>query len=238
MPSLRQSLFWLYVHTEAKISVLTNTPVNLWHRPSQEEKLNMLQLNWYDFHQIYTLTFHVSSMEEDNPKLPLILSFFFLNPRWYLVNEFDHVIKNCWEKSISSNKPSIILKGDGGPTPASWFLLKQNDPDLLRLIVTSLIEDKIFIPPFTNLILRPLGVTPPIIKPLNFSAKPLNIDPTSDKAVKKGHQIFYSEAMQQQWIFNPPRDFNNPEWQGRLIKPVGSCPNIEIVSPLLLKPLT
>ncbi len=33
--------------------------------------------------------------------------------------------------------------------------------------------------------------------------------------------------MQQQRIFNPSKDYTNPEWQGRLIKPVGSCPNIE-----------
>lgn len=230
MPSLRQILFWIYIHSEAKLSIALNSPTYLWHQPSLTEKNRIMSLNWYDFHQIYTLTFLVNSVEEKETQFPLVLSFFFLNPQWFLVNEFDSQIKKCWEKALDSKSPSIIINLNGSPTAASWYLLKQNDPDLLRLIVRSIIQNEIFIPPFTDLILTPLGVTPPIIKPARFSANPLNLDPTSRSKIKGGHKV-YSEAMQQQWIFNPPKDFYNPEWQGRLNKPVGSCPNIEITLP-------
>lgn len=189
MPSLRQSLFWIYIHSEAKLSSLTKSPTSLWHKPTHLEKQSLLRLNWYDFHQIFTLTFQVNSIEKEEPALPLILSFFFLNPRWYLINEFDSSITAYWEKSFSLNKPSIFFLNQEVPSPASWFLLKQNDPDLLRLIISSIIEDKMFIPPFTSFILTPLGVTPPVIKPFHPSVNPLNIDPTSYKFIKKGHKL-------------------------------------------------
>lgn len=190
MPSISQSLFWSYIHIEAKISVLTNSSANLWHEPSLKEKEKLLSVNWYDFHQIYTLSFSVDSVEGEDPKIPLIISFFFLNPRWFLVNEFDSTIKKCWDLSLSSSvKPSIVTSLNGSPTSCLWFLLKQNDPDLLRLIVTRIIQNKIFIPPFTRFILTPLGITPPIIKPLKFSPTPLNIDPTSNSQIKGGHKF-------------------------------------------------
>lgn len=189
MPSLSQSLFWAYMHSEAKLSCLTKSPSNLWHKPSSFEKENILRANWYDFHQIFTLTFQLNSIDEEELPMPLILSFFFLNPRWFLVNEFDFTIKVCWEKASSLNKPSIFFSDGPSVVPAYWFLLKQNDPDLLRLIVSSFIEDKIFIPPFTRFILSPIGITPPVIKPAFLSPSPLNIDPTSNKFVKKGHKL-------------------------------------------------
>lgn len=205
MPSLSQSLFWAYIHSEVKLSYLSKSSIDLWHKPSSLEKKLILEANWYDFHQIFTLTFQVFSVEEEELPIPLLLSFFFLNPRWFLINEFDLSIKTCWEKASSSNKPTVFFEGKTPCVPASWFLLKQNDPDLLRLIISSFVEDKIFIPPFTRFILSPVGVTPPIIKPVFSKPSPLNIDPTSNKFIKKGHKS-YSEAMQQQWIFNPPRD--------------------------------
>lgn len=190
MPSLSQSLFWIYIHTEANLSVLSGKPINIWSPPNKTEIQNILKANWYDFHQIYTLTFLVNPVEEDNePKFPLILSFFFLTPQWYLVTEFDTIIKSCWEKALLQKKPSIVSNLNNAPTASSWFLLKQNDPDLLRLILSRVIQNKIFIPPFTRFILTPLGVTPPIIKPNFFTPSPLNLDPTSSSKVKKGHII-------------------------------------------------
>ena len=191
MPSLRQSLFWIYIHTEAKFSVLSNLPVELWRLPNQREKQDILTVNWYEFHQIYTLTFLVNSIDDKEPKFPLVLSFFFLSPRWFLVNDFDFIINKCWEKSLYSNSPSIIINLNKTPTPASWFLLKQNDPDLLRLIVARTIQNKIFMPPFTNFVLAPLGVTPPIIKPPLFVGTPLKLDPTSSTRVQKGHKLLF-----------------------------------------------
>lgn len=191
MPSLRQILFWIYIHSEAKLSISLNSPCHLWHKPSLREINNMLTLNWYDFHQIYTLTFLVDSIEEKKKKFPLVLSFFFLNPRWYLVNEFDAQIKKCWEKALEVKTPSILINLDNTPTAISWHLLKQNDPDLLRLIIRSINQNKIFIPPFTNLILTPLGVTPPIVKPAHFTPKRLNLDPTSSSKIKGGHNALF-----------------------------------------------
>lgn len=211
MPRLRQSLFWLYIHSEAKLSTLTLKPTSLWKLPSLEEKKKILILDWYDFHQIYTITFIVDSLKPSERQLPLILSFFFLTPRWFLVPEFDSSINSSWETSINSSKPSIITSIEGSTTPASWFLLKQNDPDLLRLIIVSINENQIFIPPYSNFIFTPLGITPPIVSPKNASKLPPNFDPNSDKHTKGGHKVFYSEAMPQQWIFNPPRDYFNPE---------------------------
>lgn len=190
MPSLRQSLFWLYIHSEAKLSTLCLKPASLWHLPDKEEKKSIVNLDWYNFHQIYTITFKVDSLKPSQRELPLILSFFFLTPRWYLVPEFDSSINSCWETSISSNKPSIITIIDNTTAPASWFLLKQNDPDLLRLIITRINENQIFIPPYSGFIFTPLGVTPPVINPKNRSKTQSNFDPNSHKYLKRGHKVF------------------------------------------------
>ena len=231
MPRLSQSLFWIIIHSKAKLSVHAQQPTDLWKPPSEADKAMLLTTNWYDFHQIYALTFKADPVApSSDPELPLYLSFFFLSPRWFLVPNFDQSIKSCWEMSKSLSTPLIYTPTN---SPAAWFLLKQNDPDLLRLIVSRIVEDKIFIPPFSKFILTPEGLTPPLIKPAHFTAKRLNVDPTSKALVKGGHNVC-SEAMPQQRIFNPSRDYIK-SWagQGRLHKPVGSCPNIETVSPLL-----
>lgn len=194
MPRLRQSLFWLYIHSNAKLSISSKTSANLWHSPSPEEKKKLFQTNWYDFHQIYTLTFMVESLEQSQPKFPLIISYFFLTPRWYLVPEFDSTLNSLWNASRSSSTPTIYTDINDRSLPASWFLVKQNDPDLLRLIISRFLEDKIFIPPFTKFILIPLGVTPPLINPHNYTLNPLNADPTSKKFIKGGHNILRSYA--------------------------------------------
>lgn len=190
MPSLRQSLFWLLIHSEAKLSTFTNTPTNLWHLPSDQEKKTILRTNWYDFHQIFILTFKIDPLKETQTPLPLILSFYFLTPQWYLIPEFNLSINSCWEKSLSSRTPSIVTTIHSSPSPAHWFLLKQNDPDLLRLITSSIIQNKIFIPPLTPFILTPLGVTPPLVNLKKRTLSPLNIDPTSDKLIKGGHKLY------------------------------------------------
>ena len=188
MPSLRQSLFWVYFHVEAINSTLSNTPTQIWHYPSKEEIEKIINLNWYDFHQIYTITFIVDTLEEEALPYPVITSFFFLNPKWFLVNDLQQTLNRCWIKSKSAKSPSLICEVRGALTPSSWFLLKQNDPDLLRLIVASIIQNKIFIPPFSDYVFTPLGVTPPIIKPKSAECTKLNLDLTSSHHIKGGHK--------------------------------------------------
>ena len=77
MPSLSQLLFWAYFHVEAKNSTLTNTPTQIWHYPSRKEIEKIVRLNWYDFHQMYTITFIVDSLNEETLPYPIIAFFFF-----------------------------------------------------------------------------------------------------------------------------------------------------------------
>jgi len=230
MPSINQSLFWAYFQVEAKLSVITNTPTLIWHYPTAEEKKKMACLNWYDFNQIYTMTFIVNQLKEKPLPFPIILSFFFLNPKYFLVNDLELTLKKCWKKSDNAKSPSLICQVENRVTPSSWFLLKQNDPDLLRLIVVSITQDKLFIPPFTDFIFTPLGVTPPIIKPKLIEHKNLNLDLTSFKHIKGGHNLT-QKLCNSNGFLTRLEIFISPEWQGRLKKPVGSCPNIGSIPP-------
>jgi hypothetical protein len=187
MPSLSQSLFWIYFHVEAKNSTLTNTPTQIWHYPSKKEIEKIINLNWYDFHQMYTITFIVDLAEEKPLPFPIIASFFFLDPKWVLVDDLQQTLNKCWRKSKLAKAPSLICEVQETVTPSSWFLLKQNDPDLLRLMVASIIQNKLFMPPFSNYVFTPLGVTPPIVKPKSAECTKLNLDPTSSHHIKGGH---------------------------------------------------
>ena len=188
MPSLSQSLFWAYLHVEAKTTTLTNTPAQIWHYPSKKEIEKIISLNWYDFHQMYTITFIVDSSEERPLPYPIIASFFFLNPKWVLVDDLQQTLNKCWIKSRLAKSPSLICEVQEVVTPSSWFLLKQNDPDLLRLIIASIIQNKLFMPPFSDYVFTPLGVTPPIIKPKSAEHTKLNLDLTSSDHIKGGHK--------------------------------------------------
>lgn len=210
MPSTAQMLFIILMHAKAKVSTITNTPANLWHPPSEIEKTYLYERDPFDFHQSYSITFEVQTQVPSPTPIPLTITAYFVNPQWNLVHPFDITLIKLWQHTKKTKTPSIIYKADSTQEliPRSWFLLKQNDIDLQRLIISRIIQNTPFILPFTDFLIIPLGLTPPQTPLHSYPTPPkTNTDPNSHSNIRKGHKLYYSEAMPQQWIFNPPRDW-------------------------------
>jgi hypothetical protein len=78
-------------------------------------------------------------------------------------------------------------------------------------MISRIIQNRIFIPPFSNFILSPLGITPPLINLKNASLTPLNADPTSHKLIKGGHKICTQKLCNSSGFLTRPEINHNPE---------------------------
>lgn len=194
MPRIPQILLWALIYSKAKLSINSQLPQTLWHEPNLKDKVKLIHINWYDIYQAPSLTFKIKPVSNDTTKLPILVTIYYVNPLWQLTSPFEQEIERIWEINKKNSTPNLITtpkalleKEQCDKLSVRWFLIKQNDPDIQRLIASRIIKNKPLIPPYTSFYLVPIGITQPIINPKNWSPKPFNIDPTSEAQTKDGH---------------------------------------------------
>ena len=234
MPRIPQILFWLWIHSKAKLSTSSKTPEVLWGERRSKNIIKLVKINWYDEYQSLHLTFKIKPLNKDTSKLPILLTTFYVNPQWQLTTPFEQEIERLWETNKKILSPNLITTPEAllihnsneNSSPLRWFLVKQNDPDIQRLLAARIIEKKPLIPPYSSFSLIPIGVTQPIIVPKRKDWYPetFNLDPTSRKITKGGHNVTQKLCHSNGFLTRPEINLSWVIRQGRLNETGGLMP--------------
>lgn len=224
MPHIPQILTQANIFLKAQLSIKKNVPCALWGPVKEADKPLLRETNWLSPYAVPTLTFLVG-----HGRRHILGSFFFVDSRWQLTFPIDAHIKTLLNTSPALN---LYASGDSLKDPTLlpgkkifWSFIKQNDFDIQRLICSSLILDQPFLLPYSDISLKPLGITYPIS---SFPSNSFNIDPTSRINFKSGHNFTQKLCHSDELLIH--RQITYPEWQGRLKKPVDSWSNINLFS--------
>lgn len=200
MPYIAQILINSIIALKAKYSILTKEPQALWETPNQITKPHILLNDWLNPHTIFPLSFYINEntlIPIDKNKFPFICSFFYVDPRYQLTPPIELSLSSHIKlNSLSSNPPNLLTPKRTITyleTPKNesyfvyWKFIKQNDIDIQRLIVESMLTKTPFFIPHSNIILFPLGISTPLTSPTYKFSNHSNISPLSSKFIKKGY---------------------------------------------------
>ena len=185
MPHIPQILTQANILIKAQLSIKKGVACTLW-MPFTLSWKKLEEVNWLRPYEVFVLSFLATS---ERKKKEIAISFFFVDSRWQLTLPIDTLINNSLSRPLNPNilASSLSLTNLGTPDQKLfWIFTKQNDIDIQRLIVARMISNKSFYLPYSDLVLTPLGITPPLS---NYSSKYFNIDPTSEVNFKSGHSL-------------------------------------------------
>lgn len=200
MPYISQSLLYFHITLTAKLSLMLNEPKILWQPTDNDSLDNLMKIDWFNPHQITALSFLVISPSLDSEKQKFITSFYFVDPRWQLTTPIDICLnqqinllkQNKWAPNLltyisDTNSKYSIRYFNNIKDKVNWQFLKQNNIDIQRIIIFRMVEQKIFILPYSSISLKPLGITLPITSPKSSFKTNSILDPTANSIIKKGH---------------------------------------------------
>lgn len=197
MPYLAQILLQSMMTLKAKRSILSKIPEQIWDLPNNLNLQLLHNNDWLNPHKIYTLTFIITRPYTDT-EIFHAASFYYVDPRWQLTTPIEielNKILALREEDIQYNLISpaeslyYINPIISAPCYINWQFLKQNDINMQYLIVESVLTNTPFFIPYSDIKIIPLGITSPMTSPNHKFKTYINIDPTSDKYIFKGHDM-------------------------------------------------